>query len=185
MGNSLLQSQPHICPLKFSWMSLASQDKPTCIRRSLNIKGCETIFNYPFSVQRLLSLTTDCSFHLSWSQESRVFQGYPSSIAGIDPHIYCFQCLGHDHAESGVQQPPACVECQAFTLVRRQQCWENSCCCDESELECVATPASTTCPNAVTFHHWDEMMASPPEDDISKIYPTLLKKLESDFQLSM
>ena len=44
----------------------------------------------------------------------------PGLIAGADPHRFCFECMGSDHAVDGVKHYPPCNACQLLPRLRRQ-----------------------------------------------------------------
>ncbi|KAL3062521.1 hypothetical protein OYC64_002349 [Pagothenia borchgrevinki] len=52
--------------------------------------------------------------------EARPCPTCPGLIAGADPHRWCFECLGADHAVEGGGHSPSCSACRALPWLRRQ-----------------------------------------------------------------
>lgn len=51
--------------------------------------------------------------------EARPCPTCPGLIAGADPHRFCFECLGADHAMEGGGNSPTCSACRALPRLRR------------------------------------------------------------------
>ena len=77
-------------------------------------------------------------------------------MVALIQHLFCFECLGWDHTESGMIQPPPCVHCRALLPVHHWQWWDHFQLCEISL-------------------HCDES-ASPMDDDdnLSPVSATLL-----------
>ncbi|KAL3052851.1 hypothetical protein OYC64_005384 [Pagothenia borchgrevinki] len=52
--------------------------------------------------------------------EARPCPTCPGLIAGADPHRWCFECLGADHAVEGGGHSPSCSACRELPRLRRQ-----------------------------------------------------------------
>lgn len=68
-----------------------------------------------------------------WSRHSMLVP--TCLIASAAGHLFGNECLGRDHAESGMMQPLPCMHCWALSSTQRWQRWDHFRLCDVS-LHC-------------------------------------------------